>query len=142
MMKYLTILLCFFLSLEIALANGRSPAVEPVTGISIDDQPESTPKKATPFNFGQPYEQKRLRNNNDFLNPGNDQINGIQDTSSLGEKIVLVLILSLPFALWAFLMKQMPDAAPGETKPQIYVVKGKQEESEASEDEDDIKKAS
>jgi hypothetical protein len=101
-MKKLTILLILLLPLS---AFARKPAVEPVTGISIDDYRDVPPSKAKGFNWNE-GESKVTK---EAIAPKGDTsklpTRSIAEGSApdLKPAFVLVLLLILPFGIWFFM---------------------------------------
>jgi hypothetical protein len=94
-------LLALFFSLTI---NGRSPAVEPVSGISIDQYQEADPKKDPGYNWKHNSNQLiKLKNQR---TPANTNYNSTVSTTLA--VIFFLTITAFPIALWFTLMKAFP----------------------------------
>ena len=101
-MKKLLILLIFLLPLS---AFARKPAIEPVTGISIDDYKEVPPSQAKGYNWNE--ENKKVTT--EAIAPKGDVTKlpsrsiSEETAPDLKPAIILVLLLVLPFGIWFFL---------------------------------------
>lgn len=101
-MKKLLILLIFLLPLS---AFARKPAIEPVTGISIDDYKEVPPSQAKGYNWNE--ENKKVTA--EAIAPKGDVTKlpsrsiSEETAPDLKPAIILVLLLVLPFGIWFFL---------------------------------------
>ncbi len=132
-----------------ATAFGRAPAVEPVTGISIDQYREADPKKDPGFNWHQ--------DSSKYVRLKTDNRTGQRSTASYDSPssvtmtaIFLLAIVAFPIALWFTLMKSFPAApasTPEDTAHQSVTIdlaaeRSRREEKESSDDDDHIHKAS
>lgn len=142
MMKLVTLFTLCFISLTQVF--GRSPAVEPVTGISIDQYKEVDPAKDPGFNFKQSApKQVSFRKPAGKRAPA-DYESGPSITTTIA---FLTLVISFPIALWFTMMKAFP-AAPTPTSSEtpsaqtfdLAAERSKREDE--SENSDDIHKAS
>ncbi len=120
------IIFLLLFSISTSLLAGRSPAVDPVTGISIEEYNETTPTPGRGFDFSEQesaYEKVPT------------------DTSLSTTSIVFLLFASaLPFVVWFGVMRALPDGAPlthtGETiRPSLSVVQNKTPEDDHKDDE-------
>lgn len=100
-------LLLTFVSTSLTFARG--PAVEPVTGISIDQYDDVPPSKATPFDFSQDSEAKKAQP----IKKGTvkeTNLEALEDSKSTTNKyIVILMVCLLPVAVWLGLMKGVKD---------------------------------
>jgi len=126
----------------------RAPAVEPVTGISIDQYREVDPKSDPGFNWKQdPSKYIHFNTNTAKRNPANYE----STTSTTMTAVFLLAIVAFPIALWFTLMKSFPTAPESipENGQQTAVTidlateRSKRGEKVTTEEEDDrINKAS
>ncbi len=126
---------------------GRAPAVEPVTGISIDQYQEVDPKKDPGFNWNQD-KSKHIR----LKNEGQRTPAAYDSKSSIAMTVIFILgIVSFPIALWFTLMKSFPEAPTNQELPTsqgttIDLAAERSRRKEQSEDsmetDDDVHKAS
>tara|TARA_R110000868_G_scaffold16687_11_gene74218 strand:- start:2959 stop:3348 length:390 start_codon:yes stop_codon:yes gene_type:complete len=109
-MKIIALLI---LTLTTPLLAARSPAVEPVTGISIEEYTETKPSPSSGF---------------DFTKTDESYAKAPSDTGlSLTSAIFLFLASSLPFVVWFGVMRALPDALPQQaqaSKPVFSVIEG------------------
>lgn len=110
MVKRLSLLILFLLSLT---SFGRSPAVEPIRGISIQEYKEIDPGADPGFNWRQsPYVQEtslvttRTPAERTLINQTKSQ------RKSWPTYVFLVSLLGLPFVLWYSIMKGLEDKEP------------------------------
>ncbi|WP_372651784.1 hypothetical protein [Halobacteriovorax sp.] len=87
----------------------RGPAVEPVTGISIDQYEDVPPSEAVPFDFSQDGKTKKVapikKNTVKETN-----LETLEDSRSTTNKyIVILMVCLLPLAVWLGLMKGVKD---------------------------------
>ena len=108
------------------LFSSRSPAVDPIIGLSIDEENPITPSEVRGFNF----RSHHLK----VLQPAQSQTlvkNIIQIFS-------LLFLLSLPFALWN---RILTTSKKENQKPSLRVIKGEKgkrdHENSSSDDDDD-----
>ena len=109
-MKIIALLI---LTLTTPLLAARSPAVEPVTGISIEEYNETKPSPSAGFDFSKTEES--------YTKAPADT--GLSLTSAL----FLLLASALPFVVWFGVMRALPDATPEQpanAKPVLSVIKG------------------
>ena len=123
-----TILLCLSFSPLFA----RSPAVEPVTGISIDQYKEVEAGKDQGYDFS--------KNEPNYIKARSDA--ELSPTTAF----FLVVASALPFIVWFGVMRALPDATPMENsntgaRPTLSVIKG-EGKSESDDDHDSMPKAS
>ena len=120
------IIFLLLFSISTSLFAGRGPAVEPVTGISIEEYNETTPQTGRGFDFNQ---------ENSFFEKAPT------DTSlSMTTVAFLIFASALPFIVWFGVMRALPDASTvnSETpaaRPSLTVVA--KEPSSANKNEDD-----
>lgn len=117
----ITILL--LLTFSTPLFANRSPAVEPVTGISIEEYRETTPSPSSGF---------------DFTNSEAFYEKAPTDTQLSTTTVLFLLFASaLPFVVWFGVMNALPDGVPtsseSATRPALSVVPG---ESKKDDDHD------
>ena len=99
---------------------GRGPAVEPVSGISIDDFKEVPPSQAKGYRFtkGQPKQLVPQKTKPIAKNPvtkiktsidtrSEKQVYG--PDSNWPSAIFLLVLLAMPFGLWVSIMKSLDD---------------------------------
>lgn len=127
-MKIVTLVL-FLLSSPLF---ARSPAVEPVSGISIEEYREVEPSKAAGYNFTReepPYEQS---GKNAQLTP----------TTAF----FLIVASALPFVVWFGIMRALPDATPTTPQqsqtPTLSIINGEGGKSDEEDEHDSLPKAS
>lgn len=150
-MKNLLILALFTLPLS---SFARKPAVEPVTGISIDEYKEVPPSQAQGYNWNKKNtESLKVKENTA------PQVKG--DVSALPEReissttgpnltpaIVLFFMLILPFGIWYFLLGKLdePETEIGfqeEEEDNTLAFPSKSHKKDDEDDDDfDIPKAS
>ena len=116
------------LSLINPLFSSRAPAVDPIVGLSIDEESVISPVQVKGFNF----RSQNLK----ILRPPTDQTlvkNIIQIFS-------LLFLLSLPFAIWN---RILPNSKEESQKQKLKVIKGGKQEktNQKNEDDDDENKA-
>ena len=104
------LILFFFLTLIVSsISFARGPAVEPVTGISIDQYDDVPPSQATPFDFTQNVKSKQLKPVKKTPVKETD-LATLEDTQSNTNKyIVIMMVCLLPIAVWLGLMKGVKD---------------------------------
>jgi len=91
------------------MAFARKPAVEPVTGIAIDQYDDVAPSKATPFQFGQ-KKTKNLAPAKSRKEVKQTSIKQESESKSQTNKIIVILMVCLlPIAVWLGLMKGIKD---------------------------------
>ncbi len=107
-MNKLTILLILLLPFS---AFARKPAVEPVTGISIDEYKEVPPSQAKGFNWNK--DESKITT--EAVAPKGDTSKlpsrSISETTepSLKPAFILVLLLILPFGIWFFMNGELDE---------------------------------
>ncbi len=104
------LILFFFLALvSSSMTFARGPAVEPVTGISIDQYDDVPPSKAVPFDFSQENRTKKLEpvKKNTVKETNLETLEDSQ--SSTNKYIVILMVCLLPIAVWLGLMKGVKD---------------------------------
>lgn len=110
------ILFLFLTLVTSSMAFARKPAVEPVTGISIDQYDDVAPSKATPFKFGQ-EKTKNMAPAKSKKEVKQTSIKDNNESKSQTNKIIVILMVSLlPIAVWLGLMKGIKDL--DEEKPE------------------------
>ncbi len=122
---------------------GRSPAVEPITGISIDQYKEVDPKNDPGFNWKQDSTRQARLKDGKVVTPYDS------GTSITMTAIFLIAIVSFPIALWFALMKSFP-ATPNQTENtanhantiDLAAERSKREDQESVDSDDHIHKAS
>ena len=116
----------------------RKPAVEPVTGISIDHIPPADPKNADGFPFDS--KPKDLTKEQQAQAPASNQNQRPKlETGVDGEDSstwFLLFLVALPVAIWFVLMKNIEPPKPAEVK-EISEVKPEATEEKEEEDHDD-----
>lgn len=111
-----------FISLVIfpLTSMGRGPAVEPVSGISIDDFKEVPPSQAKGYRFtkGQPKQLVPQKTKSTGMEPSKKLQTNIETRSekqvygpdsSWPGAVFLFLLLLMPFGLWMSIMKSLDD---------------------------------
>ncbi|PIK14979.1 hypothetical protein [Halobacteriovorax sp. JY17] len=103
------ILFLFLALITSSMTFARKPAVEPVSGISIDQYDDVAPSKATPFDFTQNEKSKSLAPVR--KSPVKEtNVEMMDDSKSTTNKtIVILMICLLPIAVWLGLMKGVKD---------------------------------
>lgn len=127
---------------------GRAPAVEPVTGISIDQYREVDPKEDKGFDWHQDS-SKFTRFKNNRTTGQRASVAYDSSASTTMSVVFLVAIVAFPIALWFTLMKSFPNtpsSSPENSGHQSVTIdlateRSKREEKEGEED-DHIHKAS
>ncbi|MBK24365.1 MAG: hypothetical protein CME70_10245 [Halobacteriovorax sp.] len=108
-MKKLIVLSIILLPLT---AFARKPAVEPVTGISIDDYKEVPPEQAKGFDWNNENKNLRVEANSkpaikvDVTKLPEQEIMTVS-TPDLTPAIILMMMLALPFGIWFFLLGKL-----------------------------------
>lgn len=92
------------------MSFARKPAVEPVSGISIDQYDDVSPEKATPYNFNQ-EKTKKLVPIDTKKEVKQRTLNQLEEktTSTTNQILVLLMVMTLPIAVWLGLMKGVKD---------------------------------
>ena len=96
--------------------EARKPAIEPVTGISIDHYKPTNPKNDKGFDFSQKENQRTVANTktetvSTMAPPQKALIKKTEDFDrSWAGTAVLVALLALPFFLWKSIMKGLDDS--------------------------------
>ncbi|ATH06970.1 hypothetical protein BIY24_03170 [Halobacteriovorax marinus] len=102
------ILFLFLALITSSMSFARKPAVEPVSGISIEEYNDVPPSKATPFDFTQKKEQPSAAVKKNEVKT--TTINELDDAkSSTNQIIVILMVCLLPIAVWLGLMKGVKD---------------------------------
>lgn len=96
------VLILFFIPL-LSLAQGRSPAVEPVLSVPVEDMPVVAPEKAKGFNF----KKEETFNYNSLLHNVADK--GSSATIFIG----ITFLMLFPIAVWVALLSMLK-ARPNE----------------------------
>ncbi len=128
---------------------GRAPAVEPVTGISIDQYREVDPKKDPGFNWNQNSSQF-VRFKTGARTASRSTASYDSTTSTTMTAVFLLAIVAFPIALWFTLMKSFPStptSTPENSTHESVTIdlaaeRSKREDQESSDDDDHIHKAS
>ena len=90
-------------------AFGRKPAVEPVTGLSIDQYDDVHPSKAKAYDFNT-NKTKKLAPAKGAKKVKQTSIDQMKDKKSkMNQGIVLLMVFLLPVAVWLGLMKGVKD---------------------------------
>ncbi|MFT6068207.1 MAG: hypothetical protein ACJAT2_002921 [Bacteriovoracaceae bacterium] len=107
-MKKLTILLILLLPLS---AFARKPAVEPVTGISIDEYKEVPPSQAKGYNWNEGESKVTTEAVAPKGDPSKLPSRTISEATepNLKPAFILVLLLVLPFGIWFFMNGKLDD---------------------------------
>lgn len=108
----------------------RSPAVEPVQGISIEEYREVDSTQAKGYDFAK-YEAHQTRPNSEL---------------SFTTGFFLLVVSALPFVVWFGVMRALPDATPkapeqGTQKPNLSIINGEGRKDD-DDDHHDLPKAS
>ena len=112
MLKRLSLITLFLLSLS---AFGRSPAVEPIRGISINEYKEVDPAADPGFNWRQsPYVEETTLVNTRFPAESNLIKQTKSQRKSWPTYVFLVSLIGLPFVLWYSVMKGLEDKEPSQ----------------------------
>ena len=114
-MKKITIA-CFLLLSTLGIAEARKPAVEPVTGISIQDYKEIPPSQAKGYNFqkGKPQNVAKKGTSPTITNTTvktvetktTKQLSGA-DAPAWPVSLFLFVLIALPFGAWFGIMKSL-----------------------------------
>lgn len=120
------IIFLLLFSISTSLFASRGPAVEPVTGISIEEYNETTPQPGRGFDFNQA---------DSFFEKAPT------DTSLTMTTVAFLIFASaLPFIVWVGVMRALPDATPvGSDAPAVrpnLTVVAKEPSSPTSEEDD------
>lgn len=119
------------IALSINPLFARSPAVDPVTGISIEEYRETNPKTGKGYDFTNDESVYTEAHNDAELNA----------TTAF----FLIVASALPFVVWFGVMRALPDATPTESqsapKPTFSVINGEGKKSDEDE-HDSLPKAS
>lgn len=138
------------------MAQARKPAVEPVTGISIDDYKEVPPSEAQGYdwNKGQNNQANRKPKSVEQAPVNTDELPQKEietvSTPDLTPAVVLLFMLSLPFGIWFFLLGKLekPENEVGFQEDEdldntlAFPGKSKTESNKDDDDDFDIPKAS
>jgi hypothetical protein len=112
MLKRLSLITLFLLSLS---AFGRSPAVEPIRGISIKEYKEVDPAMDPGFNWRQsPYVEETTLVNTRFPAESNLIKKTKSQRKSWPTYVFLVSLIGLPFVLWYSIMKGLEEKEPSQ----------------------------
>ena len=147
-MKYSIILSLFLINLSLSFA--RSPAVEPVSGLSIDKYQHTDTKnqnfKKGSYKFSTPKSAAQ-----NFQNDGTNLITN-PENAAITTYIFIAIAVLLPAGLWAAVMYGLKDSSPQERRnseansqiiTRIHDRRGKETEaSSESESDSDVPKAS
>ncbi len=127
----------------------RKPAVEPVTGISIDDYKEVPPSQAKGFDWSK--NNKELKVNSDSKPAVKGDVTKLPEqeittisTPDLSPAVILLMMLALPFGIWFFLLGKLeaPVNEKGFEEEEDHLdntlaFPGKKTKSESNDDDDD-----
>jgi Sec-independent protein secretion pathway component TatC len=131
-----------FSSLLIANAYSRSPAVEPVRGISIEEYDQVPPSKAKGFDFSQAQ-----NTNTAEVHKGTRTISSVTEqpakptSSNLSASLMVAFLFSIPFIMWFGVMRVLEQKSPGSIPEhnELLSFKNRNKSYELpSESEDDI----
>lgn len=130
--------------------QGRSPAVEPVTGLSVDEYPEIEPSKAKGIEFTE--RSSTITNNKretSSITEGRANRESTLSTSNQGGFPIslIVFVLLLPLVVWYGVMRNLdPSQREQAMEEAIDLAKYRNEKKAATEDkkeeEDSLPKAS
>lgn len=102
------IIFLFLTLLTTSMSFARKPAVQPVSGISIDQYNDVPPSKATPFDFTQPKNNKKAAPAKKAVKETNlEKMDDVKSTTN--KTIVVLMVCLLPIAVWLGLMKGVKD---------------------------------
>jgi len=129
--------------------QARKPAVEPITGISIDDYKEVPPEQAKGFDWNNKNKNLRVEAGAkpaakiDISKLPEQEITSIS-TPDLTPAIILMMMLSLPFGIWFFLLGKLDSPVnekgfeeEGDYLDNTLAFPGKKTKSENNDDDDD-----
>ena len=107
-MKNITILILLILPFT---SFARKPAVEPVTGISIDEYKDVPPSQAKGFNWTNPKKVDSVTNEKSKFDSSKlpEQVISTAEAPDLTPAIVLFFMTILPFAVWFFLLGKLEE---------------------------------
>jgi len=146
-MKKLIVLVIIALPLT---SFARKPAVEPVTGISIDEYKDVPPSEAQGFNWNQDSKNTKSENVQakvDVEKLPEQEIN-ITSGPDLTPAMILMFMLVLPFGIWFFLLGKLdaPENEVGfeeqEDIDNMLAFPKKSEKDDGDDDDFDVPKAS
>lgn len=129
------IFLCIIAILMVPSSQARRPAVEPVMGISVDEYKEVAPEKTKPYNFTQEPQVEEVSSSTSTTNTPivtQKALENSTDNPSVTTAI-LVIFLSLPFAVWWAIMKKLPQI-PTRQRPQLKALEGGKSKEEETQD--------
>lgn len=125
----------------------RKPAVEPVTGISIDHYKDVPPSQAQGFDWTSDKEAKPSKTNNTQSKLDVDKLPEQQITDTTGPDltpaIILFFLLVLPFGIWFFLLGKLEEPVnevgfqDEETEDNMLAFPSKSKKEEKGNDDDD-----
>ncbi len=142
--KYVTILLFFIFITAINLTMARSPAVEPVSGISIDNQKIVSPQKIKSFNFSKNSDLQNGRNiaTQPIINKRANSVikkNLVKDSNSSAtifyQSLIVLIILLLPIIVWAHTYSQLKQQS-SKHEDNLHILPKKNSDNESNGDED------
>lgn len=139
---FILLISTFFFSVS---TMGRSPAVEPITGISIDKYRDVNPKNDPGFNWKQDS-SRHVR----LMPETSSKTSDYSSASSITTTIVFLLsIAAFPIALWFTLMKAFPSTPSHSETPahqsvmiDLAAERSRRSDNVDDENEDDVHKAS
>jgi hypothetical protein len=133
-----------FLFITATSVMGRSPAVEPVTGISIDQYEEVNPSNDPGFNWNTKLSKAASTTLVTTRVPAQNGL--IKGTTSQGKSLpttlFLIGLLTLPFFLWKGLMKGLEKSDSGTANAETVDLMSEREKRNQSETQEIKKKAS
>lgn len=139
LIPFLFLLLCWS-------AEARSPAVEPVMGLSIEEIDHVPPEEATGFDFSQPENASRspaieVPVNYDFNAPTRTETPNTREGQFPVSLIALMLVL--PFIIWFGLMRNLDSApTPTQVQPGTISLEEARKNRESQKEKDNLPKAS
>lgn len=149
-MKILSVLIALTFIFSSTL-EARSPAVEPVTGISIDQYQEVSPQEDPGFNWKKPTD---ITSNTSLITtrtPAESALITKTENQTKSWPVILFLLglICLPFALWYSVMKGLEDKDEFVNQSPIQDISGntvdlnaERKKRSGEQDKDDISKAS
>jgi hypothetical protein len=132
-------------------AFARNPAVEPVSGISIDHYNDVPPSEGQGFDWNNKKQQKSVKTKNTQSKLDVDRLPQQEITDTTGADLtpafILFFMLVLPFGIWFFLLGKLeePEVEVGfdDEKDNMLAFPSKSNKDEDGDDDDfDIPKAS
>lgn len=133
------LLIIFVFLLFAGIASARAPAVEPITGISIDDQPKIPPSKAKYFDFRN--EKPKVTVVKKSTEKGSAPSSGKVGAKEISPFYLIFLIIALPFFVRFVLMDDLKKHTGTEELDNVISL-DERREKDISDDDYDIPKAS